>query len=284
MKTINFYKLTGAGNDFILFDKRENGGLEITPDFVQKVCSRRFGVGSDGILVIEDSDKQDFNLLYYNADGSSGVLCGNGARCAIRYAKFSGRIKNCKTEFTLNNNLYSGEVLSGDLIRFDLNEPKGLQREILVFGAGQLIQSAFIDTGSPHLVININNVYKNPVDADSFYTDINKFPVKEFGSEIRYSDAFAPDGINVNFISLNEDKVIIRTYERGVEEETLACGTGSAAAAVIAVLNYGVKRPVNLLTAGGNILTVDFSLDGNRIEDLSLTGPAKIVFKGEITI
>lgn len=284
MKRINFYKLTGAGNDFILFDKRENSGLEITPDFAARVCSRRFGVGSDGILVIEDSDKYDFNLFYYNADGSSGVLCGNGARCAIKYAKFSGRIKNSLAEFTLNNLFYSGTVLSDDIIKFNLNEPAGLKREVNIYGAGQLIPAAFLDTGSPHIVINIKNVYKDPNDSNSFYSDIKEFPARELGKEIRYSDAFAPEGTNVNFISVDEDKVRIRTYERGVEDETLACGTGSAAAAVIAVMNYNVDRPVNLLTAGGEILTVDFSLDGNKIKDLSLTGPAKIVFKGEITI
>ena len=284
MKTIIFYKLTGAGNDFILFDKRENPGLEITPDLASSVCSRRFGIGADGILLIDDSKEYNFNLSYFNADGSTGSLCGNGARCAIKYARFSGRVKDGEARFMLNENLYSGKIIDDDIVRFDLNEPKDLKQTFTIQAGGQSVDAAYVDTGSPHVVINIKDVIKKDSLNNSFYNDIDEFPVKELGSEIRYSDTFAPGGVNVNFILIESDTVKIRTYERGVEDETLACGTGAAASAIIAALNYRIAKPVNLLTRGGNILTVDFLVDYGRIYDLTLTGPAKIVFKGEITI
>jgi diaminopimelate epimerase len=282
MKTFSFYKLTGAGNDFILFDLKDNPKLDIMPDFVRNICSRPFGIGADGVIVFADSDTFDFKVSFYNADGTTGVLCGNGARCAIRYAGHSGRLKNKSTRFEFNGKNYSGEILPDDSVKFDMNFPVETRRELNVFAAGQIIKGTYVNTGSPHFVININDVNKG--NGSSSFVDIKELPALEIGKEIRYSDAFAPEGVNVNFISVNSDPLKIRTYERGVEGETLACGTGSAASAIVAVLNYNAVRPVRLLTAGGDILSVDFSLVGDAVNDVTLTGPAKIVFKGEITI
>lgn len=284
MKTIYFYKLTGAGNDFILFDKRENPHLEITTDFAKRICSRRFGIGSDGILMMGDSKTHDFEMNYFNADGSSGVLCGNGARCAIKFAKFSNRVKDSFTTFDVNGIIYSGNIISDEKIKFNLHEPKDIKHNLNINLKGELIKASYIDTGSPHLVININNVLKDGTGKNSFYTDINEIPVAELGREIRYSEAFAPLGVNVNFISNDNGSLKIRTYERGVEDETLACGTGAAASAIIAFLDNSVNPPVDLFTKGGSKLTVDFLYKENKVTNLSLTGPAEIVFKGEITI
>lgn len=284
MKTFNFYKLTGAGNDFILFDLKDNPNLDITPVFASNICSRHFGIGADGIILVDDSDRNDFKISFYNADGSGGVLCGNGARCSIKYASFSKRITGKKTKFDFNGLVYSGEILAEDIIRFEMKDPGEIKKEVNIFAAGHLIKAVYIDTGAPHLVININDVFKNIKNKDSFYTDINEFPTVEIGREIRHSRAFAPEGVNANFISVEGQTVQIRTYEKGVEDETLACGTGSAAVAVVAAMNYKVATPVNLITAGGETLTVNFSIDGDKISNLTLTGPAKIVFKGEITI
>jgi diaminopimelate epimerase len=147
--------------------------------------------------------------------------------------------------------------------------------------AGQSIKCSFIDTGSPHVVINIEEVLTDPADKNSFYTDLNSFPVLQIGREIRYLKDFSPGGTNVNFIKVLDKKVLIRTYERGVEDETLSCGTGSVASALVAKFVYELNPPVSLLTRGGDYLTVDFKSDGHEISDLSLSGPAKITFTGE---
>jgi len=276
--------MTGAGNDFILFDRKENPEIRITPDFASKICSRRFGIGADGILVISDSGRYDFDLEYYNADGSNGSLCGNGARCAIKYAESSGRMKNAGAEFMLNNKVYSGNLLNNGGIKFNFNDPGKLVTNLNVQGAGQLIKASFVDTGAKHLIININDILEHPGNAASFYRELDELPVKEIGKEIRYSDAFAPEGVNINFISISNGKVKIRTYEKGVEDETLACGTGCCAAAISISSINNIKPPINLHTRGGVVLAVDFTETEENITGLSLIGPAEIIFKGEITI
>lgn len=284
MRTFIFYKLNGAGNDFILFDLKDNPKLDITPDFAGSICSRQFGIGADGILVINDSNGFDFEMAYYNADGSTGSLCGNGARCAIKYATYSGRLNKGTANFAVNGISYSGRVEDGDIITFNFNEPADLKQNLNFYAGGQFLKGSFINTGAPHLVINIKNVLEDIENPSSGYTGIENFPAFELGREIRYSDAFAPEGVNVNFICTEKDVITIRTYERGVENETLACGTGSAAAAMISALEYGYGSPVSLKTKGGEMLKVGFVRNGNSFTDVTLTGPAKIVFKGEITI
>ncbi len=284
MRTFIFYKLTGAGNDFILFDLKDNHKLDITPHLAGSICSRRFGIGADGILVIKDSDGFDFEMAYYNADGTTGSLCGNGARCAIKYASASGRLNKGTANFAVNGIHYSGAVIDDEKIAFNFNEPEDLLQNLSFIAGEQVIKGSFINTGAPHLVINIKDVLSDIGNPSSFHTDIDSFPAYELGKKIRYSETFSPAGVNVNFISTAEDVIKIRTYERGVEDETLACGTGSTAAAMIASLEYGYSSPVSLKTKGGDILTVAFKRKGLSFENVTLTGPAKIVFKGEITI
>lgn len=284
MGKIFFTKMSGAGNDFILIDKNINPGLALTNNLIKSLCDRRNGIGADGLITILNDDENDFSMEYYNADGNIGSLCGNGARCAIKFAKETNRIKNSKAVFLSNGEKFSGEVLNDNIIKFYLNSPMKFKSDFKIKASGQLINSNFVDTGSPHVVIFIQDILKNPEDLKSFYTDINEIPVFDLGKEIRYLKDFEYEGANVNFIQLINDKIYIRTYERGVEDETLACGTGSAASAIVIFKNKNLKPPFSLITRGGEELIVDFNIQNETIKNLSLTGPAKIIYKGEFSI
>jgi diaminopimelate epimerase len=284
MKKIIFSKMSGAGNDFVVFDFSGEEKLHLSPNFIKEVCNRRTGIGADGVIAFSKSNGHDFNMDYYNADGSTGSLCGNGARCAIWYAELNGKLKNHKADFISNDRPYTGSVLQEELVQFNLNEPKDLKLNFKIKADNQHINVSFINTGSPHVVIKITDILKSPGDPQSNYKDINELPVVQFGKEIRYLNDFAPEGTNVNFIQYKGSKILIRTYERGVEDETLACGTGNVAAAIIGCLNDSINPPVVLLTKGGDELIVNFKKEGKKIMNVSLTGPAKVVFTGEILV
>ena len=284
MEKISFIKMSGAGNDFVVIDKNSNPFLILNEKVIQKLCDRRNGIGADGVITISNSVDYDFEMEYFNADGSTGSLCGNGARCAIKFAESSNRIKNEKTYFLSNAVSYTGEVLDENLMKFDFNPPAKLKFNFKVKAGNQLINACFADTGSPHVVIKIEDVLKNPNDLNSNYSEIDKFPVFELGREIRYLKEFSPGGTNVNFIKIVDSKIYIRTYERGVEDETLACGTGATAAAIIAHAIDKLEAPITLITRGFDELTVDFNVENQKIKNLSLIGPAKIIFSGEIEI
>jgi diaminopimelate epimerase len=284
MKKISFFKMSGAGNDFVLVDKNINPGFIPDQNIVQKICNRRYGIGADGVITLSDSNSYDFDMEYFNADGSTGSLCGNGARCAIKFADLSGRIKHETTKFMSNGLAYLGKVLGENEIRFFFNPPQKLKYNFKIKAFNQLINACYVNTGSPHVVIKIEDVLKNPADPRLFYDDLNTFPVFELGREIRYHKDFAPEGANINFIKLIDGKIHIRTYERGVEDETLACGTGSTASAVIGSKLFNINPPVYLVTRGGDELVVDFKIEDQNIKDLSLTGPALVTFTGEFTL
>jgi diaminopimelate epimerase len=284
MKKISFFKMSGAGNDFILVDKNVNPGFIPDQVIIQKICNRRYGIGADGVITVSNSSSYDFEMQYFNADGSTGSLCGNGARCAIKFADLSGRIKQEFTKFLSNGVAYSGCALSDGRIRFFFNPPQRLKYNFKIKAFNQLINACYADTGSPHVIIKIEDVLKDPANPKLFYEDLNDFPVFELGREIRYHKDFAPEGANINFIKLIEGKIHIRTYERGVEDETLACGTGSTAAAVIGSTLFNLNPPVSLITRGGDELIVDFKIGNQNIKDLSLTGPALVTFTGEFTL
>ncbi|MFC2085092.1 diaminopimelate epimerase, partial [Bacteroidota bacterium] len=281
---LSFTKLSGAGNDFILIDERDNPGIKLEVSDISNICERRLSVGADGVLIIKDSDEFDFLMEYYNADGFMGSLCGNGARCAIKYALLSGRIKNGSTDFMVNSTHYKGEIMEDNMIKFYLPVPQKTKTDFRIKAGNQLIKSSFADTGSPHVVIIITDVQKDPKNSREVYNDIDNFPVLELGKEIRYSNDFEPDGTNVNFIKIEKNDIHIRTYERGVENETLACGTGSVASAIIGFKKEMVKPPVNLITRGKNNLIVDFEIINSRFNNISLTGPAEVTFKGELIL
>jgi diaminopimelate epimerase len=284
MMHLYFTKLSGAGNDFILFDKKINPEIELTPQIIDKLCKRRTGIGADGVLLISDLEGHAFEMRYFNSDGSTGSLCANGARCAILYGNVSGRLALNKVKFIANDIEYTGQVLKNGQIKFFLNHPKKMKQNFKIKAANQLIPASYVHTGSPHIVIKINDVLRNPADVNSFYNDINDFPVFELGREIRFHKDFAPEGTNVNFVQFNNNEVKIRSYERGVEEETLSCGTGSVAAALISFVQDNFNPPIKIHPRSGDELTVDFKIENQKVQELSLTGPAEIIFKGELLI
>lgn len=283
METIYFTKMSGAGNDFIVIDKSQNPGLTLANGRISKLCDRRNGIGADGVIVIGESNGYNFAMDYYNADGSTGTLCGNGARCSILFANNAGKVNGNSVNFLSNNIEYSGEVLENGLIKFNLKQPQDIRKEINVKYLGIEIPASYVHTGSPHVVILFDDLVKN-LKEDLAEKSFDKFPVVQIGREIRNLPEFSPGGTNVNFINLVNGEVQIRTYERGVEEETLACGTGSVAAAIISNLKFGIGSPVTLITRGSEKLMVDFKTDKRTFENLSLTGPAKEIYKGEILI
>lgn len=276
--------MSGAGNDFIVIDKNLNPVFNLTEQVIQRLCDRRNGIGADGVITIEDSEGYDFEMNYYNADGSFGSLCGNGARCGIRFASLTDRISDSETKFVANGFNYSGKVLDDNSVLLNLNAPNKIKYNFKVKAFGQLINASYADTGSPHLVINIKEVLKNPGVPGSAYKDLGEFPVIQIGKELRYAHEFSPGGTNVNFINVEEGKVHIRTYERGVEDETLACGTGSVAAALITYVTHSLKSPVKIYPKSKQELKVNFEVENNKIKNLSLTGPAMIIFTGQISL
>ncbi|MBN1301696.1 MAG: diaminopimelate epimerase [Melioribacteraceae bacterium] len=284
MNRIKFIKYSGAGNDFILIDDDENKEADLTPEKIRKICNRRYGIGADGILLISGSSDYDFTMTYYNSDGSLGSLCGNGARCAIKYAKLSGIFSGNTTKFMCNSEIYSGEVHDFSVVKFNLNQPQRLKHNFKIKILDQLVNASFIDTGSPHVVIDIHDIRRKPEEPGSFYKNISELPVVSIGRSVRNHKDFMPEGTNVNFISVEDSNIYIRTYERGVEDETLACGTGSVAAALIVSLNRDLTPPVTLITGGGDKLTVNFDYSNNYFSDVSLTGPAEEIFNGEILV
>ena len=269
--------MSGAGNDFIVIDKKLNPEFKLEKETIPKLCDRRNGIGADGLILIEDSTDSDFVMNYFNSDGSTGSLCANGARCALLFASESGRIKDKSTNFLSNNIEYKGEIISDTQIKFYLNPPKKIKYNFKVKAGGRLINAHYADTGSPHVVIDIN-------ESEGFLSSLEKVSVDLLGREIRYLSEFAPGGTNVNFINVRDKTVYIRTYERGVEAETLACGTGSVASALISYVTHKIYPPIEILTKGNEKLLVNFEVENSKVKNLSLTGPAKIVFTGKMNI
>jgi diaminopimelate epimerase len=278
MKKIIFTKMSGTGNDFIFIDESKNPGLNFNSEIVPKLCNRKNGIGADGVITIQNSVEYDFIMNYYNADGSTGSLCANGARCAILYASDSDRLKNGTAKFLSNNVEYSGEILSNESVKFNLNSPQKIKYNFKIKAANQLITSHFANTGSPHVVINIADT----VNRFNFFNSFETLPVVPLGREIRYLPEFAPGGTNVNFIKITDNIIQIRSYERGVEAETLSCGTGSVAAAIISYVTDGLRPPIQIITKGNEKLFVNFEVENQKVKNISLTGSAKIVFTGEI--
>jgi diaminopimelate epimerase len=279
MKEISFIKMSGAGNDFIIIDKTQNPEFVLKNDVISRLCHPRNGIGADGIITINDPNGYDFGMEYYNADGSTGTLCGNGARCAIKYAQISSRTNGDTVRFLSNESEYSGELLRDGQVKFKLKPPKQIDLKRTVQFEGEKIQASFIHTGSPHIVIEISDLPDKEMSMN-----LDKVDVIKIGRKIRNELEFAPGGTNVNFINLIDDKMHIRTYERGVEDETLACGTGSVAAAIIAHKKFDLMSPVSLITKGGDELIVNFEKKDSEFKNVSLTGPVEEIYKGKIII
>jgi diaminopimelate epimerase len=265
---MNFYKMSGSGNDFVLLDNRK---AELPPELgplVRRICHRRNGIGADGVLVIERSDKSDFRMWYLNSDGGEASFCGNGGRCAAWFAHSIGAAGKSMT-FEAGDGLHQAEV-NGHSVKLQMREPRGFDLRFLLELEGRGYSASFADTGVPHVVIPV--------------AELEDFPVAEVGRQIRHHQRFQPEGANANFVEIaDRHHLKIRTFERGVEDETLACGTGSTAAAVIAARLGLADPPVECLTRGGEILTIHFRREGESVSDVFLEGSVQMVFRGEIS-
>jgi len=265
---IPFMKMSGSGNDFILIDHREPFLEEDRlKDFIRKVCQRRISVGADGLILIERSQKADFKWRFFNADGSEAEMCGNGGRCAARFA-YLKRIAGPSLSFETLAGIISAQV-NEKRVKLQMTKPHGLHldQKILIQGEQRVIST--INTGVPHAVI--------------FVEDLEGTDVFRMGRATRCHAHFAPAGTNANFVRLEDDsRLSIRTYERGVEDETLACGTGVVASALIAAFKGFVRSPVSIKTRGGEVLTVHFEIEGKEAKKVFFEGNVHIIYEGEM--
>jgi len=268
MNPITFSKMSGSGNDFIIIDNRNGNldGLDLS-NFIPSVCRRKMSVGADGLILIEPSDKADFRWRFYNSDGSRAEMCGNGARCAARFAYISG-IAGESLSFETDAGIVSGQI-NADRARVKMPDPTDLGLDFSIELAGGPLTVSRINTGVPHVVI--------------MRDDIEAVDVFGLGREIRNHGAFAPAGTNVNFISRQgPGKLAIRTYERGVEDETLACGTGSIASALVSSIKLNWPSPIDLVTRSGESLTIHFTETGGHFKDVYLEGDARIIYTAQL--
>jgi diaminopimelate epimerase len=266
---LRFTKMNGAGNDFVLIDNRA-GEVQLSPEQIAKICDRHRGVGADGILLIEPAtNSADFRMRYYNSDGGEAEMCGNGARCFARFAeKIAGAGKDLSFETPAG---IIAAHLHGELVTLKMSEPTDLQLDVTLVVGNETRKVHFINTGVPHVVVPVVN--------------IEEVDVLREGAAIRLHEMFAPRGANVNFLKRGGgNKIAIRTYERGVENETLACGTGVVASALIFATTEKTDGPIGVVVRGGSELSVDFRRDGERFTDVTLTGPAEFAFEGTIDL
>jgi diaminopimelate epimerase len=265
---IPFMKMSGSGNDFILIDHREPFLKEKSlKDFVLKTCRRRVSVGADGLILIERSKKADFRWRFYNADGSEAEMCGNGGRCAARFAYLKG-IAGPSLKFETLAGILSARV-DGKKVKLEMTKPFGLKLDetIVIDGEKKIFSS--LNTGVPHAVLFVEN--------------LEKLDILPIGKAIRYHSFFAPKGTNADFVQVEKgSQLSIRTYERGVEDETLACGTGAVASALIAAFKGLVKSPVSIKTRGGEVLTVYFEIEGKEVKKVFFEGDVHIIYEAEM--
>lgn len=265
---LEFAKMTGAGNDFIVIDNRTNAIGEDARELAKQLCRRRLSVGADGLILIIPSTTCDFRMRYFNADGSEADMCGNGGRCVAAFAHELG-IAGTTMKFESRSGVHSAEVLGDDRVRLAMTDPRAMLLNVELFVDGVARTVHRVNTGVPHAVHEVD--------------DVEDFPVFDVGRAIRMHQKFMPEGTNADFVSvLDERRIALRTYERGVEDETLACGTGSVAAAVVLAALGKVSPPVTVETRGGVPLIVDFYMSDLGFCDVSLSGEARVVYRGEL--
>lgn len=253
-----FYKYQGTGNDFVIIDNRDNS-IHLTTAQVEKLCNRKFGIGADGLMLLQQKHGFDFEMKYYNADGNESSMCGNGGRCLTQFA-FDIGIEKRRFKFWAIDGEHESIITDGDWVNLKMIDVNEIHHH-----HGDYI----LNTGSPH--------YVKPI------TNIKEYEVFKVGREIRYSKEFEEKGINVNFVEqLGEDKIFVRTYERGVENETLSCGTGVTASALVFYHNEKGFNRVEVETLGGSLAVEFDKIDEERYKNIWLCGPAMFVFKGYI--
>ena len=257
---LKFYKYQGTGNDFVIVDNFQ-GNVDLSNEQIAHICDRKFGIGADGLMLLEKSNKYDFEMKYYNADGNLGSMCGNGGRCIVKFAHDINLIDE-HAMFLAVDGIHEASIDKDGIVSLEMNDVDAL---IKIDNS-----TCELNTGSPHYV--------------SFVNDVSALDVFKSGREIRYNDAYSKDGINVNFVAIDGEHLKIRTYERGVENETLSCGTGVTAAA-IAAFNLGLikSKLVTVKAMGGN-LTVAFECNEDKFTNVVLSGPANKAFEGTIEL
>lgn len=258
---IEFYKYQGTGNDFVMIDNRSGFFPKNDTKLVERLCNRRFGIGADGLILLENDHETDFKMVYYNSDGNQSSMCGNGGRCLVAFANQLDVIKNTAT-FIATDGLHHATVGDDAIISLQMIDVDEIQKKD---------SYTFLNTGSPHHV--------------QIVEDLEHFNVKETGAAIRYSELYGEEGSNINFVKkINDSEFSLRTYERGVEDETLACGTGATAVAIAMNATGETDKTSIKLNVEGGKLVVSFDKSGNQYTNIFLTGPAQFVFKGTIEI
>ncbi len=268
MEKIDFYKMSGSGNDFIIIDNRNmvvnEAGLT---NFVASVCRRKMSVGADGLILIENADAVDFKWRFFNSDGSVAEICGNGTRCAARFAYING-IAGSEMSFETEAGIIHAQVAK-DQVKIKMPDPADLETDYTLELENSTLSVSSVNTGVPHVVVEADN--------------IDDIEIVKLGREIRFHDVFDSAGTNVNFVCLqNDDIVAIRTYERGVEDETLACGTGAIACAIVMANKTKIKSPVKVMTRSGGYLYIYYKEKQGRFYDIYLEGDARIIYKAQL--
>jgi diaminopimelate epimerase len=266
---LQFTKMNGAGNDFVLLDNRDRK-IQLSAAQITCMCDRHRGIGADGILLLEPADDgADFRMRYYNADGGEAEMCGNGARCFARFAdRVAGPLESLSFETPAG---VIGAQLQGTRVSLRMSDPKDMRLDLEVPVEKEKLRVHYIDSGVPHVVMPVPKV--------------EEVDVKAVGWRLRHHETFSPRGANANFLERRgEREIAIRTYERGVEDETLACGTGVVASALIFAVTEKVEGPISVLVRGGDVLEVGFTREGDRFLNVTLSGPADFVFDGEIEL
>jgi diaminopimelate epimerase len=255
-----FYKYQGTGNDFVMIDDR-TGQFPISQDLIASLCHRRYGIGADGLILLQNADGYDFRMVYFNADGTESTMCGNGGRCLVRFAYDLGIFKQT-TNFIAIDGPHEATV-KGELVSLKMSPVSSIEMKA---------DHDFLNTGSPHYV--------------TYVDDIESTTVFETGRAVRYGAEYGPQGgTNVNFVQvLDTNRLNVRTYERGVEDETYSCGTGVTASVLSASLHQNWEGPVSVETLGGTLQVSYRKVSDQQFDDIFLIGPAKFVFKGETTV
>ena len=268
MNPIPFCKMSGAGNDFIIIDNRDEKVKDTNlTDFISAVCRRKLSAGADGLILIETSETCDFRWRFFNSDGSRAEMCGNGARCAARFAHVTG-ISGTALSFETEAGVIDAQI-SDKRVKVRMPQPADIKLAYSLELSNGSLEISSVNTGVPHVVVMVEQV--------------NDIDVIAVGRDIRFHQSFAPSGTNANFVQRSQGNSIeIRTYERGVEDETLACGTGAIASAIISACHFKMTSPIDVRTRSGAYLTIYFDTEEGQFSNIYMEGDARIIYVGEL--